>query len=747
MSDKDKSKEQMDELFGDERISPDSSGELPHQKASRLLSLFEQASLSKGASLRTPSPNLLTSLIQTQAWFNALASRTGDILAILEPIPHQSFRITYVSEQLYNVLGYTPDTLRQLRDDHFLHPDDLHYVRSALKRCAETPEGREVLEFRAIHQDGHWLHLESYMINCIHDLSIGGLLISTRDVTQSRERENQLLSRVSWFAALLNQVTDAIRVIGADGSIQVASGRLNWLFGDSGHGLNQQALLQRIHPEDQTRVREGMAHALQVPGERIRLGFRARNTAEEEWHYIELELFNRLNDSMLEGVIITCRDLSSRKLFDSATRLPSRTLFLDRVERLLNGRNRIGSQEFAVLVIDVDRFSEVNGGLGNAAGERLLKTIGSRLVVSVPPSDNVGRLGRDKFTVLLHGMRAPADIARICQRIHKSIEQPCFLGGHKVFTTVTIGVAFSTSDFTRADEMLQAAETAMNRGKQTGGSTTEMFDPAMGEEVRGRLRLEGSLRHAIERQEFVLHYQPIVELSTRCLIGFEALCRWEHPDSGFVSPAEFIPVAEDTGMIHTIGEWVLSRACECATEWQSKHGIAPLVSVNLSGKQLVKPGLVEEVKAILQRTQLDPARLKLEVTETALISNTEDVAQTLRALRGLGLNLALDDFGTGYSSLNYLHRLPFNTIKIDKSFVKLLTEDEENTAIVPTIIQLAKSLHMDVIAEGVETIEQVNQLIALGCPYAQGFFFSRAIPEKRLHTVLSVDTMDTFKGL
>jgi EAL domain-containing protein (putative c-di-GMP-specific phosphodiesterase class I) len=354
-------------------------------------------------------------------------------------------------------------------------------------------------------------------------------------------------------------------------------------------------------------------------------------------------------------------------------------------------------------------------------------------MVSIRPSDFVGRLGREKFMVLLHGMRTPADIARICQRIHESVEQPCFIEGHKVFTTVTIGSAFSTSTFHTADQMVQAAETAMHRGKQHGGGggVTEMFDPTMGQEVRERLKLEGSLRLALERNELMVYFQPIVSLASRKLAGFEALCRWKRED-GFVSPGEFIPLAEETGLINNLGHWVLTHACESVAEWQRMTKQRPFVSINLSGKQLANGTIVEDVKSLIKRLKIPPAQIKLEVTETALITNTDLVARTLHDLRDLGVRLALDDFGTGYSSLNYLHRFPFHTIKIDKSFVDMLGKDKESAAIIPTIIQLARSLNMEVIAEGVETEEQARQLQHMGCPYGQGYLFARALPKHQL---------------
>lgn len=683
------------------------------------------------------SPTQISDPHQLQAWLQAVTAHSSDLMIALKRRPDSRFRMHFVSDGLRRVLGYEPEEFFQLDDSEFVHPDDLIYMRETLQRCASTESSHEVVEYRAKHKDETWRHMEAHISNYTDDPIIASLLINTRDITESFERENHLLGQISWFADLLSHTTDALRVLNRDGTPQLASGKLHWLLGDASAGFDQELLLRRTHPEDQKRVQEGVTYGLQHLGQRIRLGFRAKDP-DDNWRYIELELLNRLEESSLQSVIITVRDLTARKLFDATTRLPSRTLFLDRVERLLQRRQRNPSEEFAALVVDVDRFGKVTDGLGAAFGERLLKTVGSRLMVSVRPSDYVGRLDRDKFTILLHGLQSPSDVAHICQRIHESVEQPCFLGGHKVFTTVTIGVAFSSSNFTQAEEMLQGAEIAMHRGKQHGGSGTEMFDPAMSEEVRHRLRMEGSLRHAIDRQEFLLHYQPIVSLQTRQLIGFEALCRWHRPGEGFISPGQFIPIAEETGMINTLGDWVLSKACEAAQMWSRtrKHN-PPFVSINMSGKQLAKPGIVQDVRDALRRTRLDPSRLKLEVTETALISNTDEVADILHQLRDLGLLLALDDFGTGYSSLNYLHRFPFHTIKIDKSFTQLLGTDNDTAGIVPLIIQLARSLNMEVIAEGVETEEQAQLLTQLGCSSGQGFLFSRAMPEEQVGPLLS----------
>jgi diguanylate cyclase (GGDEF)-like protein/PAS domain S-box-containing protein len=417
---------------------------------------------------------------------------------------------------------------------------------------------------------------------------------------------------------------------------------------------------------------------------------------------------------------------------DGLTGLPNRALFMQHLKLTLEQVRRQEERPFAVLFLDLDRFKIINDSLGHMIGDQLLVGTARRLESCLRPGDRVARLGGDEFTLLIRNINDITDATQIAERIRQELTQPFNLDGQEVFTTVSIGIAHSAIGYEQPEDMLRDADTAMYRAKARGKARHEIFDKDMHSQTRSRLQIETDMRRAIENNEFCVHYQPIVTLETGRLQGFEALVRWEHPEQGLISPANFIPIAEDTGLIVDIGRQVLRESCRQMREWQLRypHGFALQVSVNLSGKQFLQPDLIEQIKAILRETQLEPKHLKLEITETVVMENVEVATNMLRQIRALGIELSIDDFGTGYSSLSYLHRFPLNTLKVDRSFVTQMRGNNENTEIVRTIVTLARTLGMNVIAEGVETPEQLAQLRALDCKYGQGYFFSKPRPAK-----------------
>jgi len=417
---------------------------------------------------------------------------------------------------------------------------------------------------------------------------------------------------------------------------------------------------------------------------------------------------------------------------DALTGLPNRALFMDRLQAALDrlqGAIVRGQKKgmFAVLFLDVDRFKLVNDSLGHTMGDRLLVELSGTLKTAVRPGDTVARLGGDEFTILLEDMDERQEAIAVAERIQAALREPLAIGGHEVFATVSIGIALSAPGYRRADDVLRDADTAMYHAKALGKSRHQVFDASMHARARRLLELEHDLRRALERREFRVHYQPIVRLDDRRIAGFEALVRWQHPQRGLVAPAEFIHLAEETGLVVPLGRVVLEEACRQAAEWRSPHGDAPTVSVNLSAKQFSQTDLVEQVDEILRTSGLSPRLLKLEVTESVVMENTDAAIALLGRMKSLGVHVAIDDFGTGYSSLSYLLRLPADTLKIDRSFVSGTGDPQRNASIVRTVVGLAYSLGMDVVAEGVETEEQRAMLADLGCPLAQGFLFSPAV--------------------
>lgn len=421
--------------------------------------------------------------------------------------------------------------------------------------------------------------------------------------------------------------------------------------------------------------------------------------------------------------------LLHQALHDGLTDLPNRTLFLDRLEHAVERSGRQDSRGFGVLFLDLDRFKVVNDSLGHLAGDQLLVAVAQRLRECVRPGDTVARLGGDEFGVLVEELSGSGMAEEIATRIHRSVAQPVALRGQSVFPTVSIGIARYQGGEASAESLLRQADIAMYRAKKAGRACSEVFDEALHAWAMGRLSLENGLRRAVERDEFVVHYQPIVRLADASLVGFEALIRWESPERGLMRPDEFIPLAEETGLINPVGRWVLRKAClqiaELNRSLPAPHGVS--VSVNVSSRQLAQEGFADEVEEALDDTGLDPKRLVLELTETALMENPVRAAELLTRLRSHGIRVHLDDFGAGYSSLGYLRRFPIDRLKIDRAFVQGVTSRHEDDAIIRAILGLSEALGLEVIAEGVENLAQRDHLSQLKCMYGQGFYFSRPV--------------------
>jgi diguanylate cyclase (GGDEF)-like protein/PAS domain S-box-containing protein len=422
---------------------------------------------------------------------------------------------------------------------------------------------------------------------------------------------------------------------------------------------------------------------------------------------------------------------------DALTGLPNRALFMDRLGSALARSVRKPQYLFAVLFLDVDRFKTVNDSLGHRAGDQLLIQISRALAGVLRPGDTVARLGGDEFTILLDDLASTQDALRVAERIRESLAQPFTIGGHQVFSTVSIGIALSSPRLEQPEELLRNADTAMYHAKADGRGTYKVFDTSMHALAISQLETESDLRRAVERQGFLLHFQPIVEMATGRVTGMEALVRWEHSKRGLVSPLEFVHLAEETGLIYEIGSWALAEACRALRAWGDGVGDGFTMSVNLSTRQFNQPDLVDTVAAVLNQAGLDPGRLKLEVTESVLMSNAEAAVITMRRLHDLGVHVCIDDFGTGYSSLSYLLRLPADTLKIDRSFVVGMAEGARHAELVGTIVALGRSLGMEVVAEGVETADQRDRLLALECPFAQGFFYARPMDAERARAWLT----------
>ena len=441
----------------------------------------------------------------------------------------------------------------------------------------------------------------------------------------------------------------------------------------------------------------------------------------------------------MHGFAIVMRDITERRqaeertaheaAHDNLTGLPNRAFFIDHLKRAIARSKRHADYMFAVLFLDLDRFKNINDSLGHVIADQLLVEIGRKLEVALRPEDMVARFGGDEFVVFLDDIKAVSDATRVANRIHLELVSPFNIGGNEVFTSTSIGIALSLHGYDRPEDCLRDADTAMYRAKALGSARHEIFDKSMHDHAVALLKLETDLRRAVERGEFRVHYQPIVSLKTSRISGFEALLRWQHPARGLILPAEFIAVAEETGLIIPIGQWILGEACRQTRIWQEQIDADPplVISVNLSSKQFLQNDLIERINQMLLTTGFDARSLKLEITESVVMENAGEATARIGQLRDLGVKLYMDDFGTGYSSLSHLHRFPVGTLKIDRSFINQMSAPDENSEIVRTIVSLAHNLHMEVIAEGVETEEQLSHLKGLECEYGQGYYFSRPV--------------------
>ena len=465
-----------------------------------------------------------------------------------------------------------------------------------------------------------------------------------------------------------------------------------------------------------------------------------RERAEQAERHVE-----ELNRHIAEQERISVQLQESKDHFrhaafhDALTYLPNRALLAENLKFVMERAKQHEDYQFAVLFLDLDRFKNVNDSLGHSIGDQLLIAMARRLESCIREVDMVARLGGDEFAILLDGIPNSGEATNMARRIQEKLDSPFNLSGHEVFTTTSIGIALSSTGYDHPENMLRDADTAMYRAKAQGKACYEVFDKGMHARAVYLLQMENDLRRALDREELRVYYQPIVSLENGQLAGFEALIRWQHPERGFINPVDFIPLAEDTGMIAPIGLWILRRACQQLAQWQWKSPAHRqlFMSVNLSGKQVTEADLVAQIAGILEETHVDARHLKLEITESVVMENAELAAQLFKRLKALGVQLSIDDFGTGYSSLGYLHRFPVDTLKIDRSFVGRIGEAAENIEIVRTIVSLADNMGMEVVAEGVETLGQLGQLRKLNCLYGQGYLFSRPVDAASIDTWIS----------
>jgi len=550
-------------------------------------------------------------------------------------------------------------------------------------------------------------------------------------------RNESLQGSDAWFRALVHNSFDIITIHDEAGMTVYESPAASRLLGYSPGSLVGQTPFDTIHPKDVDRARESFA-AL-VRGENpapIELRFRH---ADGSWIWLEALGNNLLEHPGIRGIVLTSRDVTERKRaeerarylanYDVLTGLPNRFLMQDRLLQACAQAQRNGLR-VAVMHIDLDRFKVVNETLGHYVGDALLKQAADRIKKSAREGDTVARVGGDEFTVVLANVSGVQALSAFAEKVLSGLARPFPGEGQDVFVSASIGISLFPDDARSVDDLIKHADAAMFRAKATGRNNYQFFTRELNDEVQERLLMEGGLRLALQREEFRVVYQAKIDLATREVVGAEALIRWSHPKLGVVGPSRFVPVAEDSGLVGQIGDWVLRAVCRQIRQWQSE-GLTLAVAVNVSARQFQQADLADLVVSVLSETQVPARLLEIELTESAVMHDAEASVVALERLKSFGVQISIDDFGTGYSSLSYLKRLPLDVLKIDQSFVRDISSDPNDAAIVRAIITLARSLGMKVIAEGVETEAQLAFLNAYGCQYAQGYMFGQPMaPEE-----------------
>jgi diguanylate cyclase (GGDEF)-like protein/PAS domain S-box-containing protein len=675
------------------------------------------------------------------AWLQALVEASTDSITVLDV----EGRPVYWTPAAAETFGYAEDQEVGLSFD-FVHPDDLDRVSAAFLQVITSPEDPVSCRFRMRRGDGSWGWVETMSRNRLSDPDVQGIVINTRDISERVEAEEALRESEERYRRLVERSPDLIAVHqdGVVAYVNPAGARM--LGASSPDDLLGRSAFDFVHPEDHPMLQSRMAA--------VRSG--------EEAGLSEIRMV-RVDGGVIDVEAVTvpvtfgggrasqvmARDITDRKraeralahqaLHDHLTGLPNRVLLHDRLSLALARCARSGCH-VAVVFLDLDRFKVVNDSLGHEAGDRVLRAVSARITNVLRPADTLARFGGDEFVVVCDDIAGPAEATRIARRILDALGDPVDEADGGVHVGASIGVSLASGEGATAEDLVRDADAAMYRAKERGRGRIELFDEGMRSRLVTRLAEERRLRVAVAHEELDLHYQPVVALPGLEVVGVEGLVRWRHPERGVVAPAEFIPLAEESGLITDLGHWVLEEGCRQAGGWVRELGPDRQleVALNLSTRQLSEQGLAKRVEALLDRHGLTPGgvALCLEITESFLLEDPVATGTVLDELRGLGVRLAIDDFGTGYSSLSYLRRFPLDALKIDRTFVSGLGVDSDSRAIASAIVEMAHALGLHVVAEGVEEEVQLEVLVELGCDRAQGFLFSHPVPAPQLWDLL-----------
>ena len=656
----------------------------------------------------------VTALLErNEARFRAMVRDSNDIMAIVDP----RGRLVYASPVTERILGLDIEPLIGTDVFDLIHPDDRDVAVSGFHL---TASGKEVdrVEVRLRHADGGWRVVEAVATNLLDDPAVEGIVISARDLTDRRQAEAELREAQERFRSAFEHAPIGMALTSIDGRLFRVNRALVQILGRGESELLSSSILDLSHADDRDMCRESMGRLLSGATASCQLEQRyLHHDGHPVWVSVSASVVRDVNDAPLY-LVSQIEDIGARRasgealahqaVHDPLTGLPNRLYFVDRLGREL-ARAEQRRERIAVLFLDLDRFKVVNDSLGHSAGDRLLVAVADRLSATMGPDDVVARFGGDEFTILCHNITSEETAELVAERLAEAISRPVALIEREVFVTASVGIALSGSPTDTPETLLRNADTAMYRAKELGRDRAELFDAREHHRAVDDLRTGNELHRAVERGEMRVYYQPMISMDSGTLFGFEALIRWEHPERGLVPPMEFVPLAEETGLIVPLGVWALEQACRQAVRWHAATPDAPhlQMSVNLSPRQLAEPALPNDVARVLHETGIQPSALWLEITESTLMRDAESALSALGALRALGLHLAVDDFGSGYSSLAYLERLPVEALKIDRSFTEGVGTRKDSTAIVNAIASLARALHLSTVAEGIENARAV----------------------------------------
>ena len=671
-------------------------------------------------------------LRESEERFRSLVQNASDVITVLDEVG----TIRYESLTVERVLGYLPEERVGKNAFDYLHPDDEERSKAAFAEALDNPgEVRPLVEFRLRHKDGSWRHMETTRTNLLDDPAVKGVVANSRDITERKRAEEKIRESEERYRAVVEQSAEAIWLFDPDTKRVLES---NTAFQEM-LGYTAEELKEMTNYDFITNSRENVDSAVERIVQEGRGFFGERKYRRKDGMVLDVEVSGSVIP--YDGKEVVCavaRDLTERKeleeqlrhqaFHDSLTELPNRALFLDRLGHAL-ARARREDGPVAVLLLDLNDFKVVNDSLGHDAGNAVLVEIAKRLRKCMRPGDTTARIFGDEFAVLLEAPSGMEDASRVADRLQEGLQEPFDVDGREMFVSASIGIALGESPEAQPEEVLRHADLAMYEAKRRGRVEYEVYKPSMNTRAVNRMDLQNELRRAVEREEFEVYYQPLIELETDSVAGFEALARWRHPERGLVDAEEFIELAEETGLIRPIGQRVLEEACRQAKEWRERYpDKMSWMSVNFSASQFSRqPDLIPKV---LGEIGLEPSALLLEITERAVMDNAEYSIGKLKKLKGQGVSFAIDDYGMGYSCLYYLKRMPVDFLKIDRSFITGLGQDRGDEAIVFGTIGLAHALNLKVVAEGVETEEQLAKLKELGCDLAQGFYLAEPLPSE-----------------